>query len=345
MRHDGLVLFSGGLDSLLAIKTLQSQGLRVLGVHFTSPFFGGPNLIEEWKDNFDIEIESIDISEDFIKLLSEGPNHGFGKNLNPCRDCKILMLKKLKDLMPKYGAEFLATGEVMGQRPMSQTLDSMNLIEREAGVEGILLRPLSAKNLPETKVEKKGLVNREELLGVSGRSRTKQLKLAREFGIKEEDIPSPAGGCLLTQEELSKRYGKILKDFEKPEVNNFKKTNVGRHYWKENNWLIVGRNKEENEKLVQLQQKEDVLLEMIEPMGPSSLLTNTKGENSEKIAQEAAGITAFFSPKAKQQGEAKLNIQTNKGEYNTKTGIQDPKEAGWEDAQCLDIKELKNEIK
>ncbi len=313
MKYDCLALFSGGLDSLLAIKTVQKQGLSVLAIHFVTPFFGSKDITKYWKDTFNIEAKVIDLSEDFIKLLTEGPKHGFGKNLNPCIDCKILMLTKIKSLMSEYNAKFLITGEVVGQRPMSQTINSLNKIEKEAGVKGILVRPLSQKLLPKTKPERDALLKREALLDLKGRSRTEQLKLAREFGIEEEDIPSPAGGCLLTQKQTVKRYLKLLEKIEKPGKEDFKLSNIGRHFWKGNNWLVIGREKQENEKLKEMKEKDNLFIEMETPPGPSAIIKNVENEDINKEMQkEAMSACAYFSTKAREKEEALLKIENGK---------------------------------
>lgn len=324
-KYDCLALFSGGLDSLLAIKLIEEQGLSVLCAHFTTPFFGSSEKAKKWSGKFNIEIKTFDISEDFIKMLKEGPKHGYGKNLNPCKDCKILMLKKLKKLMPEFGAKFLITGEVLGQRPMSQTMNSLNLIEKQANVKGILLRPLSAKNLPETPAEKE-VVNREKLLDIKGRSRTEQIALAQKYGIKEEDIPSPAGGCFLTDAGKVKRYKFILENFENTSKPDFEKANIGRHFVKNDYLLIVGREKKENESLKDMKGGGEILIEMVSPPGPISLLSNYKNKEIEKgILKESLSITSFFSIKAKERGISKLRIEREEFEARPKS----PKDLGW----------------
>ncbi len=205
-----VVLFSGGLDSILTVKLLQDQGISTIALHCTTPFVGNPS--DRFKDSliktYGIEEAIIkDLSLQFLPLLNH-PKHGFGSQLNPCIDCKILFLRIAKEIMEEKEASFIATGEVLGQRPFSQRREAMELIEREAGVEGILVRPLSAKLLKPTIPETKGLVKREELLDIQGRSRKRQLELAKRYGLKE--IPSPAGGCLLTDPSYSERLRRLL---------------------------------------------------------------------------------------------------------------------------------------
>ncbi|MFP4397392.1 MAG: tRNA(5-methylaminomethyl-2-thiouridylate) methyltransferase, partial [Desulfonatronovibrio sp.] len=213
-KYHGLALFSGGLDSILAVKMIQNQGLEVLGLHFISPFFGQPELIPEWEKNYGLPIMPVDISQDFVKMLLSGPSHGLGKIMNPCLDCKILMLKKARQLLQDFQAGFIISGEVSGQRPMSQRRDALNIIIRDAEVKRFLIRPLSAKLLPPTEAEETGLVNRSRLGSISGRGRKKQLEMAAKMNI--HPLPTPAGGCLLTEMESSRRYLPLLRFFQNP---------------------------------------------------------------------------------------------------------------------------------
>ncbi len=186
----GLVLFSGGLDSILACKVLQDQGVEVVAVKFVTPFFGqaaldNPELEKErvWK-KYGIPLEIRDISSTYIEMV-KSPPHGYGRFFNPCLDCKILMVREALKLRSEFNADFIATGEVIGQRPMSQRRDAMNIVERDAGAKGLLLRPLCALRFPPTEAEKKGLVDRNRLLGLSGRGRKEQMALAERFGIRD----------------------------------------------------------------------------------------------------------------------------------------------------------------
>ena len=191
-----ITLFSGGLDSLLTAKLLERQGLTVRCLHFTAPFFGSAASVPHWRQEYGLDIAVQDVSEAFAALLRAWPAHGFGKVLNPCVDCKILLLREARKYMEAVGAQGLATGEVLGQRPMSQRRDTLNVILRDAAVRDVLLRPLSALHLPPTPLEESGLVDRDRLLGIWGRGRQDQLALAREMGIRE--VPTPGGGCRLT---------------------------------------------------------------------------------------------------------------------------------------------------
>jgi len=264
-----VALFSGGLDSILAIKLVEELGIEVIPISFYHPFFG--RIDERSYQDLSKKPVIIDISEDFFKIL-KNPKFGYGKNLNPCMDCRVLYFKKAKEYMKKIGADFLISGEVVGQRPFSQRKEAIKTIEKEAGVEGIVVRPLTQKNMPETIPEKEGLIDREKLLEITGRNRQVQLKLAEDFSLSF--IPTPAGGCLLTVSDFSYRTKELIKR------NFLSKTNVeilkyGRFFpLSEIAVLIVGRNKEENEKLEELFKPEEnhVFIETLNPPGPSAII-------------------------------------------------------------------------
>jgi hypothetical protein len=304
--YDGLVLFSGGLDSILACKVLQDQGLRPLGVHFVSPFFGRPEKLAMWREMYDLDLLAADISDDFVRLVSQGPRWGWGKHLNPCVDCKILMLQKAKDMLPRYQAAFLASGEVLGQRPMSQRRDAMNTILREAGVQDLLIRPLSGKLLAPTALEDKGVVDRDRLLAIKGRGRKEQLRLAQEYHLPE--VPTPAGGCLLTDPEHVKRFRPLLEHLSPPQTNDFQLATVGRQYWADGYWLVIGRNKADNERLSDLVQAQDLVFKLASIPGPLALGRQTAGVWPEVVVRDAARCMAQFSPKAA-KGEENVRVR------------------------------------
>ncbi|RME93786.1 MAG: hypothetical protein D6767_00290 [Candidatus Hydrogenedentota bacterium] len=220
-----LVLMSGGLDSSLAAKMLKEQGVDVIGIYFYTGFCitaqkSRTGLIDQPKsdvtkvaEQIGIPLEMIDISRDYIPMVSK-PKYGYGKNMNPCIDCRIFMLRKAKDLMEFFDADFIATGEVLGQRPKSQKPPTQRLIEKESGLEGILIRPLSYKHFPESIPEKKGWIQREKLGDITGRSRKKQMELAKKWGITE--AATPAGGCcFLADETYSIRFKDLLQERKK----------------------------------------------------------------------------------------------------------------------------------
>lgn len=315
---DCLVLFSGGLDSLLTAKLLQKQGHTPLCLHFHSPFFGTPEKVAYWKDTHQLEIVPIDASLEFTSMLAASPAHGSGKALNPCIDCKITLLRLAKARMAETGAKFIATGEVIGQRPMSQRRDSMNIIAKESGCSDVLLRPLCAKYVASPSLEICNLVSLDELPAISGRGRKPQLELAHDLGIA--DIPAPGGGCLLTEIETCRRYWVLLQRYKKQPsqtiaslVEDFQLANLGRMYANlaENLsfWLSIGRNRSDNEKILNAKRENDIVLRLPFP-GPVALCRDGKNWPAEKLC-EAAAILLSCSSRA---GTEEITVETDFGQ-------------------------------
>ncbi|PIP15657.1 MAG: tRNA 4-thiouridine(8) synthase ThiI, partial [Candidatus Portnoybacteria bacterium CG23_combo_of_CG06-09_8_20_14_all_44_36] len=240
-----LALLSGGLDSILAIRILQVQGIKITGLTFVSYFFNS-KAAEKAAKGLKIKLKITDFSDEHLGIVKR-PCYGYGRAVNPCIDCHLLMLKKAGEIMAKDGYDFVATGEVLGERPMSQNKSALQLIEKESGLKGYLLRPLSAKLLEPTVVEKSGLVDREKLLDISGRSRKRQMELAREWGIR--DYPTPAGGCLLTDIQFGGRFKDMAGKWSDFGGNDARLLKFGRHFWEKDDLIVVGRNKEENEEI------------------------------------------------------------------------------------------------
>lgn len=256
-----VALYSGGLDSTLAIKLIQNQGIEVIALHFYTGFcitqtkrkrgekredgshYINPALKYSAKYGFPIEI--VDISDGYIDVITN-PKYGYGSNVNPCIDCRIYMFKKAKEFMQQIDADFIITGEVLGQRPMSQNLQAMKIIERDSGLEGFVLKPLSAKRLPPTIPETKGWVDRDRLEGIVGRSRKRQIELAKQLGIDE--FESPAGGCCyLTDENYAKKFREAIQFENKLNMEYLTLLTVGRHFrLPQGTKLIVSRNEGEN---------------------------------------------------------------------------------------------------
>ncbi len=256
-----IILLSGGLDSTLAADLMSKEGLELVAVNFKTPFclcdrhssnLGcGSNALRVAK-SLGIDLKIINATKDFLEVLQK-PEHGYGANMNPCIDCRILFFRKSKELMNAVGASFIITGEVLGQRPMSQFRQQMNLIEKEAGLQGLVVRPLSAKLLPPTIPEKHGWISRTRMLDIAGRSRKVQIALAKELGIN--DYPCAAGGCLLTDSEFAKRIRDLIKHNEL-DMHNIELLKAGRYFrLSPSAKLIVGRNEDEN-KMLALQAKE-----------------------------------------------------------------------------------------
>jgi tRNA U34 2-thiouridine synthase MnmA/TrmU len=222
--------------------------------------------------------------------MLRNPKHGYGRNMNPCVDCKIFMLKEAKKYADEVGAAFIFTGEVLDERPMSQHYPALRVIEEESGLKGRLLRPLSARLLPETVVEKSGLVDRAKLLGVRGRSRKPQMQLAKEFGVTS--YPSPAGGCLLTEAEFANRLRDLFQHRKRCSVADVALLRLGRHFRLGENKIVVGRNEKENKALVARKAGSDYVFEVPEIAGPITIL---QGKKTKKAINVAAGLASFYS--------------------------------------------------
>lgn len=285
-----LGLSSGGLDSILAGVVLRDQGIRVEWISFETPFFSAEKA-KKAADRLGIPITVKNITAEYLPML-KNPPCGYGRHMNPCMDCHALMARLTGDIMQERGFDFIFSGEVAGQRPMSQTRSSMRYVEKHSGMEGLLLRPLSAQCLPETLPEQQGLVDRHRLLDISGRSRKRQMALAEQYGIK--DYPSPAGGCLLTEAVFSKRLRDLFDHQHEYPENDFHLLRYGRHFrLSPETKLIVGRTKQDNQDI--LEHKDDAgmtVLKVDAIPGPIALLT---GETAEGTLMLAAGICAGYS--------------------------------------------------
>ena len=283
-----LVLLSGGLDSQLATVLLKSQGIQMTAVVFKSIFFDAQTAVDA-AARLKVPLKVIDFNDTIISLI-EHPSHGFGAGLNPCIDCHTAMIKQAGNIMRANGFHFVATGEVLNERPMSQNRRTLPLIAKESGLEGYLLRPLSAKLLDITEPEKNKWVDREKLLAIEGRSRRTQLALAREFGITS--FPQPAGGCLLTDPG----YGRRLRDLRKHEglrnLTAIQLLRTGRHFRLGKLKLIVGRNQTDNEFLERTAENDLTLLKTMDVPGPVAVISSSSAEAE---LQMAAAICARYS--------------------------------------------------
>lgn len=269
-----VILLSGGLDSTLAAELMSREGLELLAVNFKTPFclcdrhssnLGCGSNARRVADSLGIDLKIINATDDFLEVLQK-PAHGYGANMNPCIDCRILFFKKSRELMEEYGASFLITGEVLGQRPMSQFRRQMDIIEREAGLQGMVVRPLSAKLLSPTIPEKNGWISRESMLDISGRSRKPQITMARDLGIN--DYPCAAGGCLLTDPKFAGRIRDLI-DHGELDMQNINLLKSGRYFrLSQNAKLIVGRNENENKMLAMLAKDGDFIFEPQDINGP-----------------------------------------------------------------------------
>lgn len=278
MDKTAIALISGGLDSVLAAKIVMEQGFNIIGLYCTSCFSKSYGREQEThaarvSKAIGIELRIFDMGQEYIELVRK-PVHGYGKNVNPCIDCKIFMLKKAKAVMEELNSPFVVTGEVLGQRPMSQRRDTFPVIEREADMRGMVLRPLSAKLLPPTHGELEGVLDREKLLGISGRSRTVQLRLAERYGIS--GYSTPAGGCLLTDINFSAKLRDLFDDNKAVNPNDIRLLTVGRHYRIEAGVkIVVGRDNRENNVLMSLAPHGYHLFMPQDFPGPVALLNGT----------------------------------------------------------------------
>ena len=296
MRHKvgvkALGLLSGGLDSTLAVKLMLEQGFEVETLSFVTPFClcgrkgcDAPDIASK----FQIKLKRIFLGNEYLRILRK-PKHGYGKNMNPCIDCRILMLKKAKRYAKQIGADFIFTGEVLDERPMSQHRRAMEIIEREAGLEGRILRPLSARCLPGSEAEKKGWIEREKMLDIKGRSRKRQLELARSFSLS--GYPCPAGGCLLTDREFSAKLRDFFKHKRTVHLKDISLLKLGRHFRLGSNKIIVGRNETENKLLLSLKAPGDYYFEVPDCGSPTTIL---QGRKSSEAIRTAASLTARYS--------------------------------------------------
>ena len=291
-----VALLSGGLDSQLAVKMMQKEGFEVSAVAIKTPFCdfdcgrGCGFEIRERADDLNVNLKTVYLGDEYIEMLKH-PKHGFGAGMNPCIDCRAMMFDAAKKHMEEIGAEFIISGEVVGQRPMSQHRPALKTIEKESGLEGKILRPLSARLLPPTDAEKSGLIKRENLGMIRGRTRRAQLDMAKEFGI--ENPPNAGGGCLLTDPAFGLRAKDLFNHVETPTTNDIDLLKIGRHFrLDEKTKLIVGRDHDENNMINALALPKDIILEAKDHVGPTSLL---RGDTCSDFKQLAASVTLRYS--------------------------------------------------
>lgn len=308
-----VALLSGGLDSQLAVRMMQSQGFEVSAVAIKTPFCdfdcgrGCGFEIRERADALGVNLKTVYLGDEYIEMLKH-PKHGFGSGMNPCIDCRSMMFKAAKKHMDEIGAEFIISGEVLGQRPMSQHGPALKTIEKESELEGYIVRPLSGALLPKTIPEETGLIKRENLGMIRGRTRRSQLQLAKEYGI--ENPPNAGGGCLLTDPAFGIRAKDLFKHTETPTTNDIDLLKIGRHFrLDEKTKLIVGRNKDENDMIRALALPGDLVFYAKDHMGPNAIL---RGDNAESHLQFCAGITLRYSDAPKESQQAVI-VEKNNG--------------------------------
>ncbi len=282
-----VVLYSGGLDSSLALAVVKEWGVKVYPLHISHKFLSSQQLPTV------PDLKILDVTEEFAQTVQK-PDHGYGKNLNPCIDCRILMLKKAKEYMEEIRADFVVTGEVLEQRQMSQRFETLMLIEKKAGLEGLVVRPLSGALLPATMPEIKGLISRQSMLKIRGRSRRLSLEIAKKRKI--EEFFSPSGGCLLTDPGFCRRLADVLRFREEIALADIEFLKIGRHFRiSPGAKLIVGRNEEENKKIEEIAQDSHTFLFVPDTGSPNAILVGDR-----KCIKTAASITARYSDKKKE---------------------------------------------
>jgi tRNA-specific 2-thiouridylase len=280
-----IALFSGGLDSTLAMKLIIDQGIEVLAVNINTGFGSTKDRLEHMQsmcDQVGAELKIIDIESEFLQDVLFDPKYGYGKNFNPCIDCHAKMFAVAKRVMEAEGASFLISGEVLGQRPMSQNKDALQTVLNESNCNGLLIRPLSAKALSPTIAEIEGWVDREKLEGITGRNRDRQLELVKEIGL--DNFESPGGGCLLTDENFAKKMFDFIR-YDTFEVRDIKLMKFGRHLrLKDGAKLVIGRNQEENAHLQDIQNDKYYHIKTVALPGPHSMLSKNATQADKELA-------------------------------------------------------------
>ncbi|MEM3404492.1 MAG: tRNA 4-thiouridine(8) synthase ThiI [Nitrososphaeria archaeon] len=285
-KPKAVLLYSGGLDSTIALYSLVSMGVDVIALNFDFFCTGSNNRVyQSVADNtrrLGVNVITVGVDNEYLEVL-KNPRYGYGRSVNPCVDCRIYMLKYAKKVMDLEGADFIATGEVVGQRPFSQKVQRLMVIDKEAGVEGLVVRPLSGKLLPETIPEKKGLVKREAMFDLQGRGRRAQMKLAEQLGIKV--YPTPAGGCLLTESAFGRRFRDLKKYCRNFDLKDVLLLRFGRHFrLDDKNKIIICRNESENKAVMDLVSDEDTLFTAVDHKGPVGIYIGDFSADSMKTA-------------------------------------------------------------
>ncbi|MDD3845801.1 MAG: hypothetical protein PHC90_05505 [Syntrophorhabdaceae bacterium] len=295
MKKRAISLISGGLDSAVATKLIMEQGIEVIGLHFSSIFASKRDRLRGHKalrtaDELGIRIITKTKGEDYIEII-KNPRYGYGKNMNPCIDCRIYMLNLTRELLPELDASFVVTGEVLGQRPMSQRRNTIELIEKRSGLTGLIVRPLSARLFPPSIPEQEGILDREKLLDISGRSRHMQYELVETYKLTEFDMPG--GGCLLTDPIFSRKLKDLMATDKAYTTQDIELLTIGRHFrLSPSAKFVVARNERENEQLGVMRESSYTTVDPVDFKGPRGILKAE--EPSEEVLLMSARIIARY---------------------------------------------------
>ncbi len=289
MKRKAIALLSGGLDSTLAVKMMLDLGIDVEALNFTSPFCtctgknsGCKSEAVRVAQEYGIPIKVMHKGLDYLEII-RNPVHGHGKGINPCIDCRIYLLKKAKEYMLESGADFVFTGEVLGQRPMSQRRDTLQVIERESGLEGLLLRPLSARHFKPTIPERNGWVDRDKLLAIEGRSRAVQMQMAEDLDVK--NYPCPAGGCLLTELSFVPKIRDVFAHSEELNLRDFRLLKTGRQFRVgPHTKAIMGRSEADNNILENSRNGDEAALTWLDGNTPVAIVIGNQNDDFVKLS-------------------------------------------------------------
>jgi len=317
MNRKAVALLSGGLDSTLAVKILLKQGIEIEAVNFQTMFGCCKDDARRVAHELGIKFTMLPVGMDYVELVKE-PKHGYGKGINPCVDCRVYMFRWAKKLMEQVGASFIVSGEVLGQRPMSQRTDCFETIEEDTELEGLIVRPLSAKLLEPTLPEKEGIIDRDRLYDIQGRSRARLLELAKEYGI--ENPPSPSTGCALTEPEFAKKVRDIFNHSQDYERWHFEILKTGRHFrLNPETKVIVGRDAAENEYLTYLHPRGTTLLTPVNFAGPTALLIGSRTE--ERLESAGRMILSYTKHLPQETPQLQWEREGQRGILELETGL------------------------
>lgn len=307
-KRKAIALLSGGLDSRLAVKMMLDQGIEVEAVNFVTVFCtctaksSCKSEARKAAEQYGIPLKVLNATDEILEAV-RNPKHGYGRGLNPCLDCRVSMFRRAGRYMQETGADFLITGEVWGERPMSQRPDALRVIEKESGLAGLIVRPLSAHLFEPTIPEREGWIDRGQMMAIEGRSRKPQMQLAAELGVN--DYPCPAGGCLLCDRNFAARLKHLLAENPYPAVAEIQALRLGRLiYSSEGKRIMIPRNEEETRRLTALARPGDLLMSAEGHMGPTTVIKGAakNGEIDDATLREAAALTARYGQGRDQAG-------------------------------------------